>query len=229
MARILVVEDEAKIADLLASYLLKSGYQVSLAPTGQKALELARQERPDLVLLDLMLPDMDGMDVCRQLRRDSTVPVIMVTARDDETDRVVGLELGADDYIIKPFSPREVVARVKAVLRRASSGSAETALARKGLLIDKDRHQVMCHGTPLPLTLTEFRLLELLAGQPGRVYTRDQILEQVQGLEYDGYDRTVDAHVKNLRRKIEMAVGEGRCRIATVRGVGYKMEVAEDD
>ncbi|MBI4298120.1 MAG: response regulator transcription factor [Chloroflexi bacterium] len=229
MARILVVEDEAKIAELLTSYLRKASYQVSLADTGKKALEMTRRERPDLVLLDLMLPDMDGLEVCRQLRQDTSLPVIMVTARDEETDRVMGLELGADDYIVKPFSPREVMARVKAVLRRASPGYAEAVLSQGSLIIDRVRHQALCHGQPLPLTLTEFRLLEILARQPGRVYTREQILDMVQGLEYEGYDRTVDAHIKNLRRKIEEAAGESHCRIVTVRGVGYKLEVAEHD
>jgi DNA-binding response OmpR family regulator len=225
--KILVVDDEAKIVELVRAYLERDGYQVLTAYDGRQALELARRERPDLMVLDLMLPEVDGLEVCRILRRESSLPIIMLTARDEEPDKLVGLELGADDYITKPFSPREVVARVRAVLRRAASPPAEERTVVGDLVIDPARHEVFCHGQPLSLTPTEFKLLEVLARSPGRVYTRLQLLDLVQGEAYEGYERTIDAHIKNLRDKMGAFAGGGGCRIVTVYGVGYKFEVGE--
>jgi DNA-binding response OmpR family regulator len=195
------------------------------AGDGRTALAIARREKPDLVLLDLNLPGVDGLEVCRTLRKESGVPIIMLTARGDEGDKLIGLELGADDYITKPFSPREVVARVRAVLRRSRGEPAQPEqLSIGALLIDQPRHEVRCHGTPVALTPTEFDLLLTLAQNPGRVYTRLQLLDRVQGMAYEGYERTVDVHIKNLRQKLEAVAGEGACRIATIYGVGYKFE-----
>ncbi len=222
--RVLVVEDEAKIVDILRLYLEQTGYRVSTATDGASALKLAKQEPPDLVVLDLNLPDMDGLEVCRRLRTTSPVPIIMLTARVDEVDRVVGLEVGADDYVTKPFSPREVVARVGAVLRRSRGLPGEDEHVSVGdLSVDLARHQAVLEGRPLDLTPTEFRILSTLARQPGRVFTRLQILEQALDESFEGYERTIDAHIKNLRRKMEKD-GEGQHYIQTVYGVGYKLE-----
>lgn len=224
-AKVLVVDDEAKIVDLVKLYLEKDGYQVVTAADGGRALALFRREKPDLVVLDLMLPEVDGWEVCRAIRRQSNAPIIMLTARDEDMDKVLGLELGADDYLTKPFSPRELVARVRAVLRRAAAPKGEPDRIAVGeLVIDLGRHEVHCHGQRVDLTRTEFRLLAVLAQNPGRVYTRLQLLDLVQGDAYEGYERTIDAHIKNLRQKLG-AQGEGHgCRIATVHGVGYKFE-----
>ncbi len=225
MKKILIVEDEPKIVELVHRYLERDGYQVSVAETGQEALEAVSRQRPDLVLLDLNLPDMDGLDVCRTVRRTSAIPIIMLTARDEDMDKLVGLELGADDYITKPFSPREVVARVRAVLRRAQPQSSSPDVIDIGhLSIDMSRYEARCHSQLLDLTATEFKLLSTLARSPGRVYTRMQLLDEVQGIAYEGYERTIDAHIKNLRHKL--AAGPG-CRIATVRGIGYKLEAPD--
>jgi len=226
--KVLVVDDEARIVELIRAYLERDGYQVVAAYDGREALEIARRERPGLVILDLMLPEVDGLEVCRTLRRESGVPIIMLTARDEEADKLVGLELGADDYITKPFSPREVVARVKTVLRRTASLPAPDDRVRVGqLVIDPQRHEASCHGNPVTLTPTEFKLLEVLARSPGRVYTRLQLLEMVQGEAYEGYERTVDAHVKNLRDKLSAHSQSPGCGIVTVYGVGYKLEVGQ--
>ena len=223
---ILVVDDDPRITQLLTSYLQRDGYRVVSAGDGEQALKLARQEKPDLILLDLMLPEVDGLEVCRTIRRESDVPVIMVTARTEEADKLVGLELGADDYIAKPFSPREVVARVRAVLRRVASTTRKDAPVEVGeLVLDPIRFEARCHGALLDLTPTEFKLLETLARHPGRVYTRLQLLELIQGEAYEGYERTIDAHIKNLRRKLEAHAGGNGCRIATVFGIGYKLSV----
>jgi two-component system alkaline phosphatase synthesis response regulator PhoP len=219
---ILVVDDEPKIVKQARDYLERSGYRVLEAGDGKTALAQMRHERPDLIVLDLNLPEMDGLDVCRALRRESDVPIIMLTARVDETDRLIGLELGADDYITKPFSPRELVARVRAVLRRVRGGVHQPGLIRAGdLEIDLPGHRVTRAGEVIDLTRSEFNLLALLAQHPGQTFTREQLLGRLHGVAYDGYDRSVDAHVKNLRRKLEIDPSEPRY-VLTVYGVGYK-------
>ena len=226
MPRILVVDDEPQIVDLLRSYLRRDGFTVEQAADGEAALAAFGRLRPDLVILDLMLPKVDGREVCRRIRDASHTPIIMLTARDEETDKLLGLELGADDYITKPFSPREVVARVRAVLRRGTREA--TDLVRAGdLTIDLLAHEVSLKGRRLDLTPTEFRLLEILAGHPNQVFTRMQLIDRVQGHAFDGYERTVDAHVKNLRGKVEPDPRNPRY-IMTVYGVGYKFQTASD-
>jgi len=226
MPRILVVDDEPQIVDLLRSYLRRDGFTVEQAADGEAALAAFGRLRPDLVILDLMLPKVDGREVCRRIRDASHTPIIMLTARDEETDKLLGLELGADDYITKPFSPREVVARVRAVLRRGTREA--TDLVRAGdLTIDLRAHEVSLQGRRVELTPTEFRLLEILAGHPNQVFTRMQLIDRVQGHAFDGYERTVDAHVKNLRGKVEPDPRNPRY-IMTVYGVGYKFQTAKD-
>jgi two-component system alkaline phosphatase synthesis response regulator PhoP len=219
---ILVVDDEPKIVKQARDYLERSGYRVIEAGDGKTALAQVRHERPDLVVLDLNLPEMDGLDVCRALRRESDMPIVMLTARVDETDRLIGLELGADDYITKPFSPRELVARVRAVLRRVRGGVHQPGLIHAGdLVIDLQGHRVTRAGEVIDLTRSEFNLLALLAQHPGQTFTREQLLGRLHGVVYDGYDRSVDAHIKNLRRKLEPDSSEPRY-VLTVYGVGYK-------
>jgi two-component system alkaline phosphatase synthesis response regulator PhoP len=219
---ILVVDDEPKIVKQARDYLERSRYRVFTAGDGKTALAVARHERPDLIVLDLNLPEMDGLDVCRALRRESDVPIIMLTARVDETDRLIGLELGADDYITKPFSPRELVARVRAVLRRVQGGVHQPGLIRAGSLeIDLRGYRVTRAGEPIHLTRSEFNLLAVLAQHPGQTFTRAQLLDRLHGVAYDGFDRSVDAHIKNLRRKLEPDPAEPRY-VLTVYGVGYK-------
>jgi two-component system alkaline phosphatase synthesis response regulator PhoP len=210
---ILVVDDEPRIVKQARDYLEKSGYRVVTAGDGTTALAVARHERPDLIVLDLNLPGLDGLDVCRALRRESDVPIIMLTARVEETDRLIGLELGADDYITKPFSPRELVARVRAVLRRVQGGVRTPGLIRAGdLEIDLHGHRLTRAGEPIRLTRSEFNLLAVLAQHPGQTFTRAQLLDRLHGVAYDGYDRSVDAHIKNLRRKLEANPIEPRYR-----------------
>jgi two-component system alkaline phosphatase synthesis response regulator PhoP len=219
---ILVVDDEPKISKLAKDYLEKSGFGVVTAVDGQSALTTFRHEKPDLVVLDLNLPGMDGLDVCRTLRREADVPIIMLTARVEEMDRLIGLELGADDYITKPFSPRELVARVRAVLRRAGGGIHQPGLIRAGALeIDLQGHKVSRDDETIELSRTEFNLLATLAQHPGQTFTRAQLLSRLHGVTYDGYDRSVDAHIKNLRRKLEMDAAEPKY-VLTVYGIGYK-------
>ncbi len=219
---ILVVDDEPKILKLARDYLERSGYQVVTADDGNLALTTARHEKPDLVVLDLNLPGMDGLDVCRALRRETDVPIIMLTARVEETDRLIGLELGADDYITKPFSPRELVARVRAVLRRVQGGVHQPGLVRAGTLeIDLNGHRVTLEGQTVNLTRIEFNLLTTLAQHPGQTFSRAQLLDRLHGVAYDGYDRSVDAHIKNLRRKLEINPTEPQY-VLTVYGIGYK-------
>ncbi len=220
--KILVVEDEWDIVKLVRAYLEKAGYAVVTATDGQEALAVFRHERPNLVILDLNLPGMDGLDVCRALRRLSDVPVIMLTARLEETDRLIGLEVGADDYIVKPFSPREVVARTRAVLRRTEGEPVKPEVIAAGeISLDMPRRQATMAGRPLDLTTMEFDLLAMLVSHPGQVFNRMQFLEQVQETPYVGYERTVDAHIKNLRSKLGDDPYNPRF-IETVRGVGYR-------
>ncbi len=227
---ILVVDDEARIVDLVKAYLERDGYKVVSAADGRKALELFPRERPDLIVLDIMLPGMDGLEVCRAIRAQSNVPIIMLTARSEDVDKLIGLELGADDYVTKPFSPREVVARVRAVLRRSGEAPLPREQVQVGeLMIDQVRHEVRCHGELVELTPTEFKLLLVLAQNSGRVYTRLQLLDLVQGEAFEGYERTIDAHIKNLRQKLGLRAGEQDCRITTVHGVGYKFEEPQGD
>jgi two-component system alkaline phosphatase synthesis response regulator PhoP len=232
MARqtILVVDDEPHIVEIVGDYLKQAGYRVLTARDGQMALTLARHEHPDLVVLDLMLPgDLDGLDVCRSLRSDpllADVPIIMLTARVEETDRLIGLELGADDYISKPFSPREVVARVKAVLRRASGYGRPSSIIRVGeLVIDLTKRSVAVGERPVSLTPTEFELLAAMASHPGRPFSREQLMDVVYDVAYSGYDRAIDSHIKNLRQKIEPDPRQP-LYILTVYGVGYKLSDA---
>jgi DNA-binding response OmpR family regulator len=226
--KILVVDDEAKITDLISSYLEREGYQVTTAADGEAALEVFRREQPDLILLDLMLPKLNGYEVCREIRAQSRVPIIMLTARDEEPDKIVGLELGADDYITKPFSPREVVARVRAVLRRAEADEPEAKIIRAGdIEINQNRHEVKKKGETIELTPTEFKLLSTLADSPRRVFTRLQLVEEVQGYSFEGYERTIDAHIKNLRQKIEDDP-KNPSMIGTVYGVGYRFEIESE-
>ncbi len=225
---ILVVDDEPKIVRLLSEYLERAGFRVVVAADGDAAVSVFRREKPDLVLLDLMIPGIDGLDVTRAIRRDGETPIIMVTALSEETDRLVGLELGADDYIAKPFSPREVVARVKAVLRRARGAAVaaaaddNTPLTVGDLRIDPVRREVRRGGAPVSLTSYQFDLLAVLARQPGRVFSRMQLVVAVQGETYDGYERTVDAHMKNIRKAIGDDARHPRY-VETVRGVGYRL------
>ena len=220
---ILVIDDEPKIVKLARDYLERGGFRVVTAAEGTTALAQARHERPDLIVLDLNLPGMDGLDVCRALRRTSDVPIIMLTARTDETDRLIGLELGADDYIVKPFSPRELVARIRAVLRRVRGGVQPPEVLRvDDLEIDLNAHRVTRSGEPISLTPIEFRLLAALAQNPGATFTRDQLVERLHGVAYEGFDRSVDSHVKNLRRKLEPDPAEPRY-VLTVYGVGYRL------
>lgn len=220
---ILVVDDEPKIVRLARDYLEKNGFRVLSASDGPSALALARRERPNLILLDLLLPGMDGREVCRALRRESSVPIIMLTALAEESDQVAGLEIGADDYITKPFSPRALVARVRAMLRRAA-GTLQTAqVLRAGALeIDNSRHLVSQNKLPVHLTPNEFKLLEILAHSPGQIFSREQLMENVYGAAVPGIDRSIDSHIKNLRRKLD----PGQF-IETVYGLGYRFNAQE--
>ncbi len=224
--KILVVDDEKKIVSVVRGYLEQAGFAVVTASNGQQALTVFRHEKPSLVLLDLGLPEIDGLDVARTLRKESSVPIIMVTARIEETDRLIGLELGADDYILKPFSPREVVARVRAVLRRLDGATASAQVFHAGeLTLDLSKHSVTMGNESVELTPTEFDLLAVLMQNPGQAFTRMQLLDRVQGQTYEGYERTIDAHIKNLRQKIGDDPQAPRY-ILTVFGVEYKF--AED-
>jgi DNA-binding response OmpR family regulator len=220
---VLVVEDEIKIARLVGDYLEHAGFEVVLAGDGETALAEVRRLLPDLVVLDLGLPKRDGLDVTRELRRTSNVPIVMLTARSDEVDRILGLELGADDYVVKPFSPKELVARVRAVLRRArGAGTAGPEVIRAAdVEIDLTRRRVRVGGRSVEVTATEFDLLATLAREPGRVFTRGQLLSAIHGVAFESYERAIDAHVKNLRKKIEPTPGRPRY-LLTVHAVGYR-------
>jgi two-component system alkaline phosphatase synthesis response regulator PhoP len=227
-SRILVVDDEPKVISIVRGYLERDGFQVNEALDGKRALEFLKRVSPDLIILDIMLPQVDGLDVLKEIRQTSKVPVIMLTARTEDSDKLIGLELGADDYVTKPFSPRELVARVKAVLRRSqntgSTPSGKTPICVGDLKIDPQRFEARCHDQVINLTATEFRILLALAESAGRVLTRSQLMDRALGESYEGYDRTIDAHIKNIRHKLP-AVQEGKgCNILTVQGVGYKLE-----
>ena len=223
MKTVLVVDDEPRIVQLVRDYLEHGGYSVLVAADGQTALELARKRSPDLIVLDLGLPGLDGLDVTRAIRREGDLPIIMLTARDDESDKLVGLELGADDYVVKPFSPKELVARVRAVLRRAEGLRTGSEVVRVGdeVVLDLARMEATIAGRRVDLTPTEFQLLATLARQPGRVFTRAQLLDAVHGVAFESYERAIDAHVKNLRRKIEPDPRAPRY-LLTAFGVGYR-------
>jgi len=222
---ILIVEDEAALSEPLAYLLRREGYDVAVADNGLKALEVFEDEPPDLMLLDLMLPGMSGTEVCRAIRQKSSLPIIMLSAKDDEVDIVVGLELGADDYVTKPYSSRELLARIRAVLRRrAGDPESEAGIVEyHGISLDTDRHQVSVRGQAVALPLKEFELLELLMTNAGRVLTRGQIIDRVWGSDYFGDTKTLDVHIKRLRSKVELTPSEP-VMIVTVRGLGYRFE-----
>lgn len=227
--RVLVIDDEENICELITLYFEKAGYEVICAGDGAEGIEMIQSQKPDLVILDLMLPGMDGLDVCKEIRKTSNVPLIMLSARVDEVDRVLGLEIGADDYVTKPFSPRELLARVKAVLRRAAyvpSPDEQQVLTMPGLAVSRISREVIVGEQRIDLTPKEFDLLWYLASNRNRVFTREQLLEQVWAYqEFYGDERTVDQHIKRLRRKIE--INGSSCRITTIWGVGYKFEIRE--
>ena len=233
MARVktvLVVDDEPRIVQLARDYLENAGFVVLTAGDGASAVHAFRTRHPDLVVLDLGLPELDGLDVTRAIRAESATPIVMLTARDDELDKLLGLELGADDYITKPFSPRELVARVRAVLRRtegAASATEPDRIAVGDLVLDVPRMRVEVGGTPAELTPTEFTLLATMARQPGRIFTRSQLLDAVHGVAFESYERAIDTHVKNVRRKIEPNPREPRY-VLTVYGVGYRVAEPAD-
>lgn len=219
---VLIVDDDEKLVQLLKIYFEKEGFITYTAGDGLDAIIAVRERKPDIMVLDLMLPGVDGWEVCRRIRRDNEVPIIMLTARDEESDRLVGLEIGADDYVTKPFSPKEVVARAKVILRRTHKEVIrKEPIKAGGLIIDLERHQVMSGSQVIELTPTEFRILEILAGHADKVFSRLQLVEQTQGYTFEGYERTIDAHIKNLRRKLEPNPKEPHY-IETVYGIGYK-------
>ncbi|MDP3880406.1 MAG: response regulator transcription factor [Dehalococcoidales bacterium] len=226
--RVLVVDDDSKTVELVKLYLNRDGYRVLTAYDGIEALRLAREGHPDLIVLDLMLPGMDGLEVCRTLRGESDVPIIMLTARTTDEDKLTGLGLGADDYVTKPFSPRELAARVRAVLRRLPGERGPDEIKHGPLTINFLRHEAFLEGRPLNLTAVEFKLLGVLVKEPGRVFSRAQLIASALGFDFEGFDRTIDVHILNLRRKLEPDPGQPRY-IKTVYGAGYKFSEAEVD
>ncbi len=224
--KVLVVDDDAKTVELVRLYLAREGYQVLTAYDGAQALRLAHEGYPDLIILDLMLPDIDGLDVCRTLRRESDVPIIMLTARTTDQDKLTGLDLGADDYVIKPFSPKELAARVRAVLRRLPGERGPEEIRSGDLTMNCTTHEAWLADRPLNLTNVEFKLLRVLAKEPGRVFSRANLIEEALGYDFEGFDRTIDVHVLNLRRKLETDPSHPRY-IRTVYGVGYKFTGGE--
>lgn len=225
---ILIVEDEVKIVGILKDYLTKAGYRVDCLDRGDLVLSHLKQNPPSLILLDIMLPGLDGMDVCREVRKFSDVPIIMITARVEEVDRLVGLELGADDYICKPFSPREVVARVKAVLRRVNPPQAEKPLAAGEVSLLPETRRAFVAGEELRLTPCEYNLLKTLLSHPNRIFSRNELINVVQGYDFEGYDRTIDSHVKNLRKKIARFL-PGKEVVTTIYGVGYRLNARTEE
>ena len=227
MKRVLVVDDEPKIVQLARDYLEHAGFAVVVAHDGKAALASVRAHKPDLVVLDLGLPELDGLDVARTIRQESSVPIVMLTGRSEESDKLVGLEIGADDYVTKPFSPKELVARVRAVLRRTERPRADSEIVRVGeVVLDVPRMRATVSDRPVELTPTEFQLVTTLAREPGRVFTRAQLLDAVHGVAFESYERAIDAHVKNIRHKLEPDPGRPRF-VLTVYGVGYRF--AEPD
>lgn len=222
---ILIVEDEEKIARLLCSYMEDAGFRASAQRRGDRVVDQIKKDPPDLILLDIMLPGKNGMDLCREIRQFSDVPIIMITARVEEIDRLLGLELGADDYICKPFSPREAVARVKAVFRRLHAAPRNQALVVGSISLDAETRQVMIGKQELSLTPNEFELLKTMMARPNRVFARSELINRVQGYDFEGYDRTIDTHIKNLRKKIAQMLPD-REIITTVYGIGYKFTAA---
>jgi DNA-binding response OmpR family regulator len=220
--RVLVVDDDVKTVELVKLYLNRDGYKVITAYDGVEALRLARESHPDLIVLDLMLPGMDGLEVCRTIRGESDVPIIMLTARTTDQDKLTGLSLGADDYVTKPFSPRELAARVRAVLRRIPGERGPDKIKHGELTVDFVRHEAYLAAKPLNLTTVEFKLLGVLAREPGRVFSRAQLIEKALGYGFDGFDRTIDVHILNLRRKLEPDPKHPRY-LKTVYGAGYKL------
>jgi two-component system alkaline phosphatase synthesis response regulator PhoP len=220
--KVLVVDDDAKTVELVKLYLDRDGYQVLTAYDGVEALRLAREGYPDLIVLDLMLPDIDGLEICRTLRRESDVPIIMLTARTTDRDKLAGLDLGADDYVTKPFSPKELAARVRAVLRRLPGERGPEEIKIGKLSMNFATHEAWFAGRPLNLTSVEFKLLGILAKEPGRVHSRTSLIEEALGYDFEGFDRTIDVHILNLRRKVEPDPSRPRY-IKTVYGIGYKL------
>ncbi len=225
--RVLVVEDESKIAEIVRAYLEKENFNITVAGTGREAISALKQGF-DLIILDLMLPDMDGEDICRTIRNDSDIPIIMLTAKSEEDDRIKGLGMGADDYVVKPFSPRELVARVKALLRRVKGSRESISFNNGDLVIDSSSFEIKKRGLPAVLTPTEFKLLQCLAEHPGQVFTRLQLINVILGYDFEGYDRTIDAHIKNVRHKIEDNQ-RNPSYLKTVYGVGYKFTGQPDE
>jgi DNA-binding response OmpR family regulator len=224
--KVLIVEDDRKTANLIQIYLQKDGYRVAVAYDGREGLDAARRVRPDLVVLDLMLPEMNGLEVCRALRNESDVAIIMLTAKSTEDDKLLGLDLGADDYVTKPFSPKELLARVRAVLRRVKGeDDVPEDITFGDLQISFFRHEVLLGGKMVDLTPTEFKILEVLSQNPGRVFSRMQLIESALGMDFEGLERTIDVHVMNLRHKIEVDAAKPK-HIKTVFGVGYKLEMS---
>jgi two-component system alkaline phosphatase synthesis response regulator PhoP len=220
--RVLVVDDDAKTVELVKLYLNRDGYRVLTAGDGIEALRLAREGHPDLIVLDIMLPGLDGLEVCRALRAESDVPIIMLTARTTDQDKLDGLDLGADDYVTKPFSPRELAARVRAILRRLPGERGPDEVRCGELIVNFARHEAVLRGRPLNLTIVEFKLLGVLAREPGRVFSRAELIEKALGYDFEGFDRTIDVHILNLRRKLETDPKNPRY-IRTVYGAGYKL------
>jgi DNA-binding response OmpR family regulator len=217
--KILLVDDEPEILEICRDYLKAAGYDTVTASNGAQGLSLARREKPDLIVLDLMMPEMDGLDVCREIRRESNVPIIMLTARVEETDKLIGLELGADDYITKPFSPRELVARVRVVLRRASGDTNAEVIRAGNVSLDRAHYEIQIEKRMVMLTPTEFEIMATLMSQPGCIFSRNQLLSAVHGVAFESYERAIDSHIRNLRHKLEPDD-----LIVTVHGVGYKFE-----
>jgi len=219
--KILIIDDEAKIVEICQDYLKAAGFSVVTSLDGEGGLEKARKEKPDLILLDLMLPGIDGLDICRELRKESNTPIIMLTARVEETDKLIGLEIGADDYITKPFSPREMVARVRTVLRRVQGDSSAEVIRAGNLMLDRNRFIVLINEQEISLTPTEFEILATLASQPGRIFSRSQLLMAVRGVAFESYERAIDSHIRNLRKKLDVDMSNFDW-IVTIHGVGYK-------
>lgn len=219
--KILIIDDELKIVEICRDYLKAAGFDVVYALDGTSGLEKFHKEKPDLIVLDLMLPNIDGLDVCREIRKEGSTPIIMLTARVEESDKLIGLELGADDYITKPFSPRELVARVRTVLRRVQGDTSAEVIRSGNLILDRNRFIANLDDREIPLTPTEFEILATLASQPGRIFTRAQLLIAVRGVAFESYERAIDSHIRNLRKKLNPTGEEIGC-IVTVHGVGYK-------